>query len=63
MLIIVAHRQVQKVYDAEPDEEKSDPLLLFREKFFKLQRDLIDDDEITYFEPDASTPLEAIAPV
>ncbi len=61
VLIIVAQRQVQKVYDAEPDEEKSDPLLLFREKFFKLQRDLIDDDEITYFEPDASAPVEAIA--
>jgi hypothetical protein len=52
VLIVVAQHQVQKRYDAEPDEEKSDPMLLFREKFFRLQRDLIEDDEITYFEPD-----------
>ena len=61
VLIIVAQRQVQKVYDAEPDEEKSDPLLLFREKFFKLQRDLIADDEITYFEPDTPAAVQASA--
>jgi hypothetical protein len=53
VLIVVAQHQVQKRYDAEPDEEKSDPMLLFREKFFRLQRDLIEDDEITYFEPEA----------
>ncbi len=52
VLIVVAQHQVQKQYDAEPDEEKSDPMLLFREKFFRLQRDLIEDDEITYFETD-----------
>jgi len=54
VLIVVAQHQVQKQYDAEPDEEKSDPMLLFREKFFRLQRDLIEDDEITYFETDAA---------
>ena len=50
VLIIVAQNQVQKQYDAEPEEEKSDPMLLFRQKFFKLQRDLIDDKDISYFE-------------
>ena len=54
VLIVVAQHQVQKQYDAEPDEEKSDPMLLFREKFFRLQWDLIEDDEITYFETDAA---------
>jgi hypothetical protein len=55
VLIIVAQHQVQKQYDAEPDEEKSDPMLLFREKFFRLQRDLSEDDQVTYFE--AESPL------
>ncbi len=54
VLIVVAQHQVQKQYDAEPDEEKSDPMLLFREKFFRLQRDLIEDDEVTYFETEAA---------
>ena len=52
VLIIVAQHQVQKQYDAEPEEEKSDPMLLFRQKFFKLQRDLIEDKDISYFEAD-----------
>jgi len=50
VLIIVAQHQVQKQYDAEPDEEKSDPMLLFREKFFRLQRDLSEDAQVAYFE-------------
>ena len=28
-------------------------MLLFRQKFFKLQRDLIDDKDISYFETEA----------
>jgi hypothetical protein len=55
VLIIVAQHQVQKQYDAEPDEQKSDPMLFFREKFFRLQRDLSEDDQVTYFE--AESPL------
>jgi len=62
VLIVVAQRQVQKVNDSEPDEEKSDPLLLFREKFFRLQRELIEDDEITYFEPDPAASALASKP-
>jgi len=54
VLIVVAQHQVQKQYEAEPDEEKSDPMLLFRQRLFKLQRDLIEDEQITYFESEAA---------
>jgi Histidine kinase-, DNA gyrase B-, and HSP90-like ATPase len=54
VLIVVAQHQVQKQYEAEPDEEKSDPMLLFRQRLFKLQRDLIEDEQITYFESDGT---------
>lgn len=50
VLMIVAQSQAQKQYDTEPEDEKSDPILLFREKFFKLQRELREDTEIAYFE-------------
>lgn len=50
VLMVVAQYHAQKQYDAEPEEEKSDPILLFRQKFFKFQRDLRQDNEITYFD-------------
>lgn len=50
--------QVQKQYEAEPDEEKSDPMLLFRQKFFKLQRELLEDKEIRYFESEDASQLQ-----
>lgn len=49
VLMIVAQYQAQKQYDAEPEDEKTDPILLFRQKFFKLQRELRDDKAISYF--------------
>ncbi len=49
-LMVVSQYQAQKQYDAEPEDEKTDPILLFRQKFFQLQRDLREDDEISYFE-------------
>lgn len=51
--IVVSQHQVRKQWEAEPDEEKSDPMLLFQERFFRLQRDLIEDKQITYFESEA----------
>ncbi|MBI1804938.1 MAG: hypothetical protein HY033_12260 [Ignavibacteriae bacterium] len=51
-LMMVSQYHAQKQYDAEPDDEKSEPILLFRQKFFKLQRDLREDVEISYFEPE-----------
>jgi hypothetical protein len=50
VLMVVSQYHAQKQYDAEPDEEKSDPILLFRQKFFKFQRDLRQDSEISYFD-------------
>jgi len=53
VLMVVSQYHAQKQYDAEPEEEKSDPILLFRQKFFKFQRDLRQDSEISYFDADA----------
>lgn len=50
VLMVVAQYHAQKQYDAEPDEEKSDPIFLFRQKFFKFQRELREDDDVTYFD-------------
>jgi hypothetical protein len=50
VLMVVSQYHAQKQYDAEPEEEKSDPILLFRQKFFKFQRDLRQDNEISYFD-------------
>lgn len=51
-LLVVAMFHTQKQYDAEPDEEKSDFNLLFRQKYFKLQRDLRQDTQVAYFDTD-----------
>jgi Histidine kinase-, DNA gyrase B-, and HSP90-like ATPase len=67
VLMIVAQYHAQRQYDAEPDEEKSDPILLFRQKFFKLERDLREDNQISYFATDyesespVASPTEEIA--
>jgi hypothetical protein len=53
VLMVVAQFHAQKHYDAEPADEKSDPILLFRQKFFKFQRELRQDNEITYFDSEA----------
>jgi hypothetical protein len=54
VLMVVAQYHAQKQYDAEPDEEKSPPILLFREKFFKFQRDLRQDKDVTYFDVESA---------
>ena len=50
VLMVVAQYHAEKQYDAESDEEKSPPMLLFREKFFKFQRELRQDKDVTYFD-------------
>jgi len=50
VLLVVAQYHAQKQVDAEPEEGKSDPILLFRQKFFKFQRDLRQDTEVKYYE-------------
>ena len=54
VLMVVAQYHAKKQYDAEPDEEKSPPMLLFREKFFKFQRDLRQDKDVRYFDVEVS---------
>jgi hypothetical protein len=57
VFVVVAQHQAQKQYEAEPEEERSDQMLLFRQKFFKLQRELLDDKSIKYFESEPVTQL------
>jgi hypothetical protein len=60
VFIVVAQYQSQKQYEAELEGEKSDPMLLFRQKFFKLQRELMEDKEIRYFESEDASQLQAM---
>jgi hypothetical protein len=52
VLMVLAQHQAQRQYDAEPAEGKSEPIHLFRQKFFKFQRELHEDNEVTYFNID-----------
>jgi hypothetical protein len=62
VFIVVGQHQAQKQYEAEPEEERSDQMLLFRQKFFKLQRELLEDKSISYFESEAAAqPAELLA--
>jgi hypothetical protein len=62
VFVVVAQHQAQKQYEAELDEEKSDQMLLFRQKFFKLQRELLEDKSITYFETEpVAQPAQVMA--
>ena len=56
VLMVVAQYQAQKQYEAEQEEEKSDQILLFRQKFFNLQRELRDDHKVSYFDAERSQP-------
>ena len=61
VFILVAQYQSQKQYEAEVEAEKTDPMMLFRQKFFKLQRELIEDKNISYFESEAPASAAAEA--
>jgi hypothetical protein len=62
VFVVVAQHQAQKQYEAELEHEKPDQMLLFREKFFRLQRELLEDNSISYFESEAVTQrAEALA--
>ncbi len=50
VLMVVAQYFSTKQSDTEPDDEKTDLILLFRQHFFRLQRDLREDSSISYFE-------------
>jgi hypothetical protein len=46
----VAQYYAQKESELQPEDDRDDPLLLFRKYFFKLQREIRDDDEISYYD-------------
>ena len=50
VLLVVSQYQTQKILDSQPLDERDDPMTLFRQKFFQLQRDLREDKDIKYYE-------------
>lgn len=50
VLMIVAQYYAQKESELQPEDERYDQLLLFRKYFFKLQMDIRNDHEISYYE-------------
>jgi hypothetical protein len=52
VLLIVAQYQTQKEIELQSHDERDDSLINFRRKFFDLQRELREDEEINYFEFD-----------
>ncbi len=52
VLMIVAQYYAQKESELQPEDERDDQLLLFRKYFFKLQMEIRNDEEISYYEKD-----------
>jgi hypothetical protein len=52
VLMIVAQFYAQKENELQPEDERDDPLLLFRKHFFRLQMEIRMDKDISYFEQD-----------
>lgn len=50
VLLVVSQYLAQKELDLQPEDERPDPMLTFRQRFFKLQRELRDDTEVNYYE-------------
>ena len=48
--MIVAQYYAQKESELQPEDERDDQLLLFRKYFFKLQMEIRNDQEISYYE-------------
>lgn len=54
VLLVVAQYQAQKLLDSQPPDERNDPMLEFRKRFFDLQRNLREDKELNYYEDEIS---------
>ena len=50
VLMIVAQFYAQKEAEFQPEDERDDPLLLFRKHYFQLQGDLRDDVNVKFFD-------------
>ena len=55
VLLVVAQFQTQRELDLQPEDERDEPMNVFRQRYFKLQRDLRDDKEIDYYNEEAET--------
>jgi hypothetical protein len=54
VLLVVAQYHTQRILNQQAKDEQDDPMMLFRQKFFELQRNLREDKEINYFEEELS---------
>lgn len=54
VLLVVAQYQAQKLLDSQPPDERNDPMLEFRKRFFELQRNLREDKDLNYYEDESS---------
>lgn len=50
VLLVVAQHQTERELAIQQEEDRDDPLQVFRRKFFELQNDLRSDREISYFD-------------
>jgi hypothetical protein len=55
VLMIVSQYYAEKEAELQPEDERDDPLLLFRKHFFRLQRELRADDDIKFFDQEFSS--------
>jgi len=46
----VAQYYAQKELELQPEDERDDPLLIFRKYYFRLQLELRTDQEVNYYE-------------
>jgi hypothetical protein len=49
VLLVVAQFQAQRELDLQQEDERDDPMQIFRQRYFRLQRDLRDDKDIGYY--------------
>lgn len=54
VLLVVAQYMVQRELELQPEDERDDPMLVFRQRYFKLQRDLRDDQDISYYNEEST---------
>lgn len=49
VLLVVAQYLAQRELEMQPEDERDEPMGAFRQRYFKLQRDLREDKEISYY--------------
>lgn len=55
VLLVVAQYLTQRELEMQPEDERDEPMGAFRQRYFKLQRDLRDDKEISYYNEESES--------